>query len=93
MLDSMKFGAYIFFAAFCAGCAIFVWLLVPETKNKTLEELDIYFGGDNDSIAATDRARMQRIEESLGLAGVERVEDLKTEKGVGSDQHEEHVGL
>jgi len=93
MLDSMKFGTYIFFAAFCAGGAIFVWLLVPETKNKTLEELDIYFGGDNDSIAATDRARMQRIEESLGLAGVERVEDLKTEKGVGSDQYEEHVGL
>jgi MFS family permease len=93
MLDSMKFGTYIFFAAFCAGGAIFVWLLVPETKNKTLEELDIYFGGDNDSIAAADRARMQRIEESLGLAGVERVEDLKTEKGVGADEHEEHVGL
>jgi MFS family permease len=46
MLDSMKYRTYIFFAAFCAGGAIFVWLVVPETKNKTLEELDVYFGGD-----------------------------------------------
>ncbi|TVY28380.1 MFS glucose transporter [Lachnellula hyalina] len=90
MLDSMKYGTYIFFAAFCAGGAIFVWLLVPETKNKTLEELDIYFGGDNNSIAVADKARMQRIEESLGLAGVQTVEDLKTEKVIG---HEETVGL
>ncbi|TVY47770.1 MFS glucose transporter [Lachnellula occidentalis] len=93
MLDSMKYGTYIFFAAFCAGGAIFVWLLVPETKNKTLEELDIYFGGDDSSIAEADKARMQRIEESLGLAGVQTVEDLKTEKVVGHDEHEEKVGL
>ncbi|TVY51676.1 MFS glucose transporter mfs1 [Lachnellula cervina] len=93
MLDSMKYGTYIFFAAFCAGGAIFVWALVPETKNKTLEELDIYFGGDNDSIAVADKARMQRIEESLGLAGVQTVEDLKTEKAVGHDEHEERLGL
>jgi sugar porter (SP) family MFS transporter len=93
MLASMKYGTYIFFAAFCAGGAIFVWLLVPETKNKTLEELDIYFGGDNDSIAAADRARMQRIEESLGLAGVERVEDLKMENALAHDEQEEKMGL
>ncbi|KAH8685478.1 sugar transporter [Tricladium varicosporioides] len=92
MLGSMKYGTYIFFAAFCAGGGLFVWLLVPETKNKTLEELDVYFGGDNSSIAAADRARMQRIEESLGLAGVQNLEDLKREKGLGSEEHEENVG-
>lgn len=93
MLASMRYGTYIFFAAFCAGGALFVWILVPETKNKTLEELDVYFGGDNDSIAAADRARMQRIEETLGLAGVQAVADLKTEKVVGHDEQEEHVAL
>ncbi|KAH6663431.1 sugar transporter [Halenospora varia] len=92
MLASMKYGTYIFFAAFCAGGGLFVWLLVPETKNKTLEELDVYFGGDNSSIAAADRARMQRIEESLGLAGVQNLEDLKREKGLGSEEHQENVG-
>lgn len=90
MLASMKYGTYIFFAAFCGMGAIFVWLVVPETKNKTLEELDVYFGGDNDSIAAADRERMRRIEESLGIAGVENVEDFKTgEKVVGGSEHSE----
>lgn len=93
MLASMKFGTYIFFAAFCGGGAIFVWLMVPETKNKTLEELDIYFGGDSATIAAQDRERMQRIEESLGLAGIQAPEDLIVEKHsspVGSE-HETKV--
>ncbi|KAI9830362.1 MAG: hypothetical protein M1819_005743 [Sarea resinae] len=76
MLKSMKYGTYIFFAAFCGMGGLFVWLLVPETKNKTLEELDVYFGADEGSIAVADRARMQRINESLGLAGVEHPEDL-----------------
>ena len=48
-----------------------------ETKNKTLEELDIFFGGSIDSIAEADRARMQRINESLGIAHAEQVEDLR----------------
>ena len=54
--------------------------MVPETKNKTLEELDVYFGGDSATIAAQDRERMQRIEASLGLAGVQAPEDLLAEK-------------
>ena len=88
MLGSMKYGAYIFFAVFCGGGATFVWLMVPETKNRTLEELDIYFGGDSATIAAQDRERMQRIEESLGLDGIQAPEDLIAKKHgspVGSD--------
>jgi MFS family permease len=96
MLKSMKYGTYIFFASFCAGGAIFVWLMVPETKNKTLEELDVYFGGDGDTIAARDRERMARIEESLGLAGVQAPEDLVIEKRVVSPvavEHNEEVAV
>lgn len=77
MLNSMKYGTYIFFAAFCGMGGIFVWSLVPETKNRTLEELDVYFGGDNATLAAQDRARMQAINERLGLVGVENPEDLR----------------
>ncbi|KAL2831434.1 sugar transporter [Aspergillus cavernicola] len=89
MLNSMKFGTYIFFALFSAIGGVFVWLYAPETKDKTLEELDIYFGGGEDSIAESDRVRMQRINEELGLAGVETVEDLKNEKGTLHDEVEE----
>ncbi|KAJ6133429.1 Major facilitator superfamily domain general substrate transporter [Penicillium samsonianum] len=77
MLASMKYGTYIFFAVFSGLGGLFIWKFAPETKDKTLEELDVFFGGSEASIAEADRLRMQRINESLGLAGVERVEDLK----------------
>ena len=80
MLDSMKYGTYIFFAIFSALGGLFIWKFAPETKDKTLEELDIFFGGAKESIAEADRARMERIYAELGLAGVENVEDLKGEK-------------
>jgi MFS family permease len=88
MLASMTYGTYIFFGAFCLGGAVFVWLVLPETKDKTLEELDVYFGGDSTTIAQNDAARMQRIYEVLGLAGVERPEDLM-EKDDPTTRHTE----
>jgi len=94
MLGSMKYGTYIFFAAFCAGGGLFVYFLVPETKDKTLEELDIYFGGTEESIAVKDRERMRRINERLGLVGVERPEDLMNKKeGLGTEtEYHEKTG-
>jgi MFS family permease len=88
MLASMDYGTYIFFAAFCLGGAAFVWKCVPETKDRTLEELDIFFGGDETSIAQSDAVRMQRIYASLGLAGVERPEDLAEKDGVDTTHAE-----
>lgn len=82
MIDNMKFGTYIFFAFFCGAGGLFVWLLVPETKNKTLEELDIYFGGDDTTLAQQDRERMRRIEASLGLTALESESVLPTEKEI-----------
>ncbi|KAJ5495360.1 hypothetical protein N7539_000476 [Penicillium diatomitis] len=80
MLNSMKYGTYIFFAIFSALGGFFIWKFAPETKDKTLEELDIFFGGAKESIAEADRIRMERIYADLGLAGVETVEDFKGEK-------------
>ncbi|KAB8072717.1 sugar transporter [Aspergillus leporis] len=80
MLNFMKYGTYIFFAIFSSLGSLFIWRFAPETKDKTLEELDVYFGGGQASIAEADRLRMQQINECLGLAGVENVEDLKNEK-------------
>lgn len=88
MLNSMKYGTYIFFAIFSGLGGLFIWQFAPETKDKTLEELDIFFGGEKESIAEADRARMERIYETLGLAGVETVEDLKGEKQIHSEQVE-----
>ncbi|KAJ5398721.1 Major facilitator superfamily domain general substrate transporter [Penicillium sp. CMV-2018d] len=88
MLDTMKYGTYIFFAIFSALGGLFIWKFAPETKDKTLEELDVFFGGDKNSIAEADRLRMMRINESLGLAGVEILEDLKGEKQIDTEHVE-----
>jgi MFS family permease len=89
MLASMKYGTYIFFAAFCAGGGLFVWLLVPETKDKTLEELDVYFGADADGIAVKDRERMRAIEQRLGLTALQYPEDSNGVQGEKTVEHAE----
>ncbi|KAJ9150903.1 General substrate transporter [Pleurostoma richardsiae] len=44
MLENIGFGTYIFFAVFCGLAGIWAAFLVPETRGKTLEEVDLLFG-------------------------------------------------
>jgi MFS family permease len=44
MIESLRFGTYVFFACFCFASGIFSYFLIPETKGKTLEEMDAAFG-------------------------------------------------
>ena len=32
-------GTFLIFLGICLACSLFVWLMVPETKDKTLEEI------------------------------------------------------
>ena len=32
-------GTFLIFAGICLACSLFVWLMLPETKDKTLEEI------------------------------------------------------
>lgn len=64
MLDKLKFGTYIFFAAFCLLMFLWVFFLVPETRYKTLEEMDLVFG---DNTGQMDQERMREIMTALGL--------------------------
>lgn len=43
MIESIGYGTFVFFAAFCALSAVFSYFLVPETANKTLEQIDELF--------------------------------------------------
>lgn len=87
MLDTMKYGTYILFAVFSGLGGLFIWKFVTETKGKLLEELDVVFGDDMNSITEADRLRMQ-FNESLGLAGLETVEDSRAEKLATAEQVE-----
>jgi MFS family permease len=44
MLESISWGMYVFFAGWLAAGMVFVYFFVPETKGKTLEEMDQVFG-------------------------------------------------
>lgn len=58
MIRDIKYGTYIFFAAFCLLAAVWVYFFVPETKNKTLEEMDVVF---KDNSSAEDARRLNLI--------------------------------
>jgi hypothetical protein len=43
MIEGIGFGTFVFFGSFSALSLVYVWFFVPETKGKTLEELDDIF--------------------------------------------------
>ncbi|KAG8532544.1 uncharacterized protein KY384_002421 [Bacidia gigantensis] len=66
MLESMKYGTFIFFGLLgCVGGFLFIWLVVPETKRLTLEEMDLVFGSKG--VAEADAKRQAEINEEIGL--------------------------
>lgn len=65
MLEQIGWGTFIFFAAFATLAGVWTFFFVPETKDKTLEQLDRLF---NDATGQKDEERRQRI---LGGLAVE----------------------
>ncbi|CAM1506348.1 Fc.00g059890.m01.CDS01 [Cosmosporella sp. VM-42] len=47
MLENLGFGTYLFYGAWCAIAVVWAWFLVPETKGKTLEQMDEVFGDNS----------------------------------------------
>jgi sugar porter (SP) family MFS transporter len=45
MLANISFGTYIFFGCCCIIMAICVFVFFPETKGRSLEEMDVVFSG------------------------------------------------
>lgn len=64
MLEKLGWGTYIFFAAFAFIAFFFTYFFVPETKGKSLEEMDVVFG---DTAAHEEKARLLEIAASMGL--------------------------
>ncbi|ETS77437.1 hypothetical protein PFICI_11311 [Pestalotiopsis fici W106-1] len=69
MIESIGYGTYIFFACFCGLAAIWAYLLVPETMNKTLEQMDEAFG---DLSGHEEQEVMREIMEDNNIIGVQR---------------------
>ena len=79
MLATLQWGTYIFFAAFCLIAFAFTYFFVPETRGKSLEDMDIVFG---DMAAHEEKTRLFNIAASLGLTEPIRAEKLEAEGDV-----------
>ncbi|VUC25263.1 unnamed protein product [Clonostachys rosea] len=64
MLSSLKWGTFIFFCAWCLVSILFVVFILPETKGKTLEEMDEVFGC---TTSTEDAELMLVIQQEIGL--------------------------
>lgn len=75
MLSTITWGTYIFFAAWLALGGAFVYFLVPETKNKTLEEMDLVFGSKT---SQEDMLALAQAQEESGLNHLIREQSSST---------------
>ncbi|KAI0475407.1 low-affinity glucose transporter HXT3 [Xylariaceae sp. FL0804] len=76
MLARLGWGTYIFFAAFCLLALLFVFFCVPETRGRSLEDMDAAFG---DTAAHEEKARLFEIAAAVGLTEPLPLETEKAE--------------
>ncbi|KAJ5990228.1 hypothetical protein N7522_010435 [Penicillium canescens] len=60
MLVSLGWGTFLFFGLFCVAGGIFSFLFVPETSNKSLEQVAGVFGDDLHHDEVEIRAQIER---------------------------------
>jgi hypothetical protein len=65
MLQDITYGTYIFFGLITFLGALFIAFLVPETKQLSLEEMDVIFGSEG--MAVSDYERQAEISHEIGL--------------------------
>jgi len=58
-LQKIAWKTYIVFCVWCAIQAIVIYFLIPETKNRTLEELDEIFNQKNPRKASTEKKKLE----------------------------------
>lgn len=67
MLSAWAWGTYIFFAVFLAGGFVWVFLVLPETKGATLEEMDKVFGSHT---GEADAVLLAEAREAVGMGNM-----------------------
>lgn len=85
-LETSNFGAFIFFGCITTIAVLYVIFLVPETKGRTLEEMDELFGSTG--MAAADNERKHRIEREIGLLALVGVEPADEKHDIGESNIE-----
>ncbi|PYH70823.1 putative MFS monosaccharide transporter [Aspergillus vadensis CBS 113365] len=91
-IAASTYGTFIFFGCITVVGAVYVWFFVPETKGRTLEEMDELFGSEG--MAAEDEALRQQIDREIGLTALLHGEMIEsTEKIPEKAVHADDVAL
>ncbi|PYH38826.1 putative MFS monosaccharide transporter [Aspergillus neoniger CBS 115656] len=91
-IAASTYGTFIFFGCITVVGAVYVWFFVPETKGRTLEEMDELFGSEG--MAAEDEALRQQIDREIGLTALLQGEMIEsTEKIPEKAVHADDVAL
>ncbi|OJZ81327.1 hypothetical protein ASPFODRAFT_52392 [Aspergillus luchuensis CBS 106.47] len=91
-IAASTYGTFIFFGCITVVGAVYVWFFVPETKGRTLEEMDELFGSEG--MAAEDEALRQQIDREIGLTALLQGEMIdSTEKIPEKAVHADNVAL
>ncbi|RAK98461.1 putative MFS monosaccharide transporter [Aspergillus ibericus CBS 121593] len=89
-IAASTYGTFIFFGCVTVIGVFYVWFFVPETKGRTLEEMDELFGSEG--MAAEDEALRQRIDRDIGLTALLHGEIIEsTDKVPEKAVHEDNV--
>lgn len=82
------YGAYIFLGSICVFGAFYVHFGVPETKARTLEEIDEVFG-DQSGQSRLEVEMLQQAQRDVGLLALAGIE-LQQDNGSDSEKHSVH---
>lgn len=61
MITSLGYGTYFFFASLMIAMGFWSWFFIPETKGKTLEEMDALFGAPSSVRAGIGEAAVDDV--------------------------------
>ncbi|KAK5124608.1 hypothetical protein LTR85_001321 [Meristemomyces frigidus] len=80
-INSIGWRTFLMFAIFCLAMSVFVFFFVPETKRRTLEEMDVLFG------AVDQETRLHDIEIARAVEKKELEIEQHEEADVGMVEH------
>lgn len=86
MLETITYGTYLFFGGWAVVAIAFTYFFIPETKGRSLEEMDDVFG---DTAAHEEKVRLAEIAASMGLT--EALPEEKVDHAREAEQVERKV--
>ena len=84
-VTAAPFGAYIFLGMMCVIGAAWVYFFVPETKGRTLDELDEVFAGKGGQ-SAWEAEQMIQAQRDVGLLDLADIEHTNSNPSVHGEK-------